>query len=95
MGDHGLPPHEPHVLEPTPERQSDDQQRPGAQQMMPATSGPKRMQAPKESDATHASRTVPLLLPEAVDAAAVVDAGRRTGDGQMRPVQLVPVARDS
>ena len=66
--------------------------------MMLATSGPKQMQASTESDAMHANRTAPLLLPDAVDAvAAMVDAGRRPGDdGQMRPAHLaLVVARGS
>ena len=64
--------------------------------MMLTTSGPRQMQAQSEFDAMYASRTVPLLLP---DAAVVVDvAGRRIGDGQMRPAQhlvLVAVAHGS
>ena len=95
--DRGLPTHEPHALEPTPEPRIDDQQRLEAQRMIPAASGPKQMQAPSESDSTYASRTAPLLPPDAVDAVAVVvDVGRRTVDGQMRPAHLaLVVARDS
>lgn len=40
--------------------------------MMLATSGPRQMQAQSKFDAMYASRTVPLLLP---DAAVVVDVG--------------------
>ena len=89
VGD-GLPMHEPHVLEPTPAR------RVGDQQTTPAMSGLKQMQEQTKPDAMHASCTV-LLLPLAVEAAVVVDVGRRTDVGQMRPAHLalVAAARDS
>ena len=92
----GLPRHEPHVLEPTPARRAGDQQQREAHQTTPAKSGPKQTQEPTKSDAMHASCTV-LLLPDAVVVAAVVDVGRRTDVGQMRPAHLalVAAARDS